>query len=540
MLRNVVAEFLNSQKERELDLPILFLLQEMGFHDVHLVHGNVEFGKDFIAKKGTGDTTVQYVFQSKAGDISQAEMRNDIIGQLLEAITVPLSHPDYDTDIPLQVVLITSGELNGNAALALQAFNEQTVIGRLKQSPVLYWGKSDLLEHFLSHGLESIHGSMGNAASQAAFLAILSQTYEGRLTARSMEEYSRRWHALVGGVMPSMLTVALEASILTSAAIRSNQEYEALIISLCAVREMARRRYEDSDSVIDKAVHQGLAGIQLRIADFAKIVESEWSLEKNLLQSSQDNLSITTYLVECAQIVEILSLGYFFAKASTDDTTSQEIGELLEAFVDSEPGVGHPLSDRYAVSLLLALLVLRDLGKVDKATKLAKSSLRWLGDRYESGSGLANVESTELEETIALLGSSFDFFELAERRGSLLSTVLADFAAFSKDHELFDDIVNDILALDIANEYWQPVDSVGVFDIGAPDVARYSNVEFRENYDPLETSYGTHEPYEPSTFAFEEQFGPEIALVLMIVNRDRYFPKLWDRLGQKVWMASPA
>lgn len=81
MLRNVLGDYLDRVKERELDLPLLLLLPEMGFYDVHFTHGTVEFGKDFIAKKLEKGTEIQYSFQSKVGDISQADWRNHIQGQ---------------------------------------------------------------------------------------------------------------------------------------------------------------------------------------------------------------------------------------------------------------------------------------------------------------------------------------------------------------------------------------------------------------------------------------------------------------------------
>ena len=67
-------------KERELDLPFLLLLPALGFHDVHLTHGAIEFGTDFIAKKREDGREVQYAFQSKAGDIDLRKWRNDVRG----------------------------------------------------------------------------------------------------------------------------------------------------------------------------------------------------------------------------------------------------------------------------------------------------------------------------------------------------------------------------------------------------------------------------------------------------------------------------
>ena len=82
MLSNVLGAYLDRSKERELDLPFVLLLPALGFHDVHLTHGAVEFGTDFIAKKREDGREVQYAFQSKVGDIDLRKWRNDVRGQL--------------------------------------------------------------------------------------------------------------------------------------------------------------------------------------------------------------------------------------------------------------------------------------------------------------------------------------------------------------------------------------------------------------------------------------------------------------------------
>lgn len=137
MLRNVLDDFLGRANERELDLPLLALLPAIGFHDVHLIHGSVEFGKDFIAKRAEDGVGVQYVFQSKAGDINHAEWRR-IEPQIIEAAINTLGHPNFDATLPRQTVLITSGDLSGNARLGLQNLNDG-LMKRICASPVIYW-----------------------------------------------------------------------------------------------------------------------------------------------------------------------------------------------------------------------------------------------------------------------------------------------------------------------------------------------------------------------------------------------------------------
>jgi hypothetical protein len=52
VLDSVIAGFLESLTERELDEPLRAVLRAQGFFDIHFVHGPSEFGRDFIAKAG--------------------------------------------------------------------------------------------------------------------------------------------------------------------------------------------------------------------------------------------------------------------------------------------------------------------------------------------------------------------------------------------------------------------------------------------------------------------------------------------------------
>ena len=54
-----------------------------------------------------------------------------------------------------------------------------------------------------------------------------------------------------------------------------------------------------------------------------------------------------------------------------------------------------------------------------------------------------------------LLGQAFAFIDIHPRRSSFLATALLDLAAFSGT-ALYADMVNDVKAVRIVPEYWQP------------------------------------------------------------------------------------
>jgi hypothetical protein len=73
MLGDAIANYVDSLAEREFDAPFIAMLRAHGFTDVHFLHGAFEFGKDFIAKRIENSQQIQYVFQTKAGNIGLTE-----------------------------------------------------------------------------------------------------------------------------------------------------------------------------------------------------------------------------------------------------------------------------------------------------------------------------------------------------------------------------------------------------------------------------------------------------------------------------------
>jgi hypothetical protein len=200
-------------------------------------------------------------------------------------------------------------------------------------------------------------------------------------------------------------------------------------------------------------------------------------------------------------------------------------------FMLQEPGCTHPISDRYAVSLVVASLALLDGSCHDAVHQILEGTTVWLCDRYEHGLGLATVDSEEIEEVETLLGSIFDFTKMPRRQTSLVGTVVSDLSAFMSNEELYADIANDLEACDISGEYYQARDTQGACLIEGEDVLFYPTVQYVSKiseWDRLD--FASHVREEPSDFEFTRQFGPKAALILAVFLRDRYFPGIWNQL----------
>ncbi len=529
MLRNVLDDFLSRATERQLDLPLLALLSAMGFHDVHLTHGALEFGKDIVARKWDNETEVQYVFQSKAGSIGQSEWRQ-IAPQLLQAAISNVGHPNLDTALPRQTVLVISGEMTGAARLGLDDLNKG-LLTELERRQVVYWDRQNLADHFLQFGLSGIHrATAAGFAEHADFFLTYARALQGTLTDREIESYSRKWADTAIVLHPRLLRAAIEAEVLAQQCLSHGHFYEAVQVHLALLRVICAASYTDSQEELIRVFTEGMLRLHELCSESMDAICSAWEPTKDLVSLEDGSFDMTSYLVHCSRIIEIASLTYFSSNAAN---TRDASASFLEDFVLNESGCCHPLSDHYAVSIVLAVLALCDSGRTSVARDLVNRTTVWLCDRYELGMGLAGIEADELEETRTLLGYAFDFINIPDRRTSFLATALADLSAFMADHDLYNAVVNDIKACRIHPEYWQAKDTVGSCIVEGEDVIAYPTISYLDEVTDMNAHVaGNHLEDEISSFRFAELLGPASIVVLIALLRDRYFPKTWSRVAR--------
>lgn len=234
------------------------------------------------------------------------------------------------------------------------------------------------------------------------------------------------------------------------------------------------------------------------------------------------------YLVWCARVLETVSLYFFLVKEPAE---RDEIIAFLPEFMEKEEGCGHIPGDRYAVSLVWGVLALLQVGKTNDARALVKRSVVWLCDRVEKGFGIARYEADEHEETYTLLGYPFDFIKVEKNRSSFLATIATDLAAFMDEKDFYADIVNDFEACEIVYNYWQVPDAAAIFTIDTEECLAYPNIPHQylmENFEDF--NYAEHIKYESSSFQITQKAGMSSLVLLSVLLKDRYFPKMWKQI----------
>jgi len=533
VLRNVLVDYLRRVKEREFDFPFLTLLPAMGFSDVHFVHGHAEFGKDFIAKKVNGGARIQYSFQSKAGDISQADWRTDVMGQMLESVLTGLSHPNFDRSLPHQAVLVTTGRLKGNVALGLQDLNHK-IEQQLHERRIDLWDQETLAGYLEEHGLGGVHrATVSGFRELGDFYMLYGKSLQGTISEREIERHSHQWFDESLDNDKRLLGVATEAEIIACQCIEHGLLYEALHAYLSALRFVLYAMHKATDpaetartgALCERAFEKLLLSCRAYVAQARQI----WlEAEKDLVPVIEGPGTMITYLVHCARVLEASGYLYFLEEGIE---TKRELASFIRDFVSSEPGCAHIPSERYAISLVLPTIALCTSSNLNIACDLLQRVVIWLCDRYEEGWGLASLEADPYDEIITLFGHPFDFIPERPHGGSLLASVVSDLAAFLGDKQLYSDVVNDIKATGIHPQYWQALDTDGLFSVEGADVITYPNIEYADTIAEFDSyDFAQHVVHEPQSFQVARVAGPLAVMGLMLLLRDRDFPTQWPSL----------
>jgi hypothetical protein len=535
MLRNVLVDYLDTVKEREFDLPFLALLPALGFYDVHYTHGQVEFGKDFIAKKVENGVETQYSFQSKAGDVSQSDWRDGIMGQMLESVLTGLSHPDFDRNLPHQAILVTTGRLKGNVALGLQDLNAK-IEQQYQLRSIRLWDRERLADNLESYGLGGMHRATASGFSSLGdFYMLYGKSLQDDLSEREIEQHSRYWVNESLDKDKRLLGAATESGIIASQCIEHGLLYEAVHAYLAVLRvilnDMYRAKASAETAQMIALYERALEKVRPICSAYHSEAKQRWQeADRDLVRTIEGPGAMFTYLVHCARILEVSGYLYFL---EDDAKNRNKLASFIEAFVLREPGCAHIPSDRYAVSLVLPVIVLCVTSRRDSAREILRRAAIWLCDRYEEGWGLAPLEADPYDEVVTLLGHPFELIPERKRSGSFLASVVSDLSAFLGDRQFYSDVVNDIKASRIHPQYWQVPDTGGLFSIEAPDVITYPHVEYTDSITDFQSyDFAEHIVHESRAFRVDELLGPLGLMALMLLLRDRYFPAVWSRLAK--------
>jgi hypothetical protein len=344
LLDDVVGSFLDSVGEREFDAPLMALLRSHGFTDI-FVHGQYEFGKDVIAKSEDG-APVQYVLQSKAGDLGLSQWTG-IRGQIDLLRTNELSHPSFDRTLPRRAVLVITGRLIGGAPLEIQDYRRQSA--ERGETPLEVWDRERLIELMTRSPEAGLAG-----AAEAPLLELIAHIDSHRVSELELESYARRW---VESEKPVSWRALLEAAVIANRLVRSDRLDLTCFTALALLRGVWA-----SVHGVEPPPGAALEQADLARAMFTAHARDLWNrcgeeeLDPKRLIGGDDEGVFLTYPVRCLRLAETIAM-YALTLGREE---RRDVVAWLARFLVTQPGAAHPISDRWAVSLLPGALLVHE------------------------------------------------------------------------------------------------------------------------------------------------------------------------------------
>lgn len=516
MLRDVVGTFLESLTEREFDGPLLALLADQGFTDIHFIHGSYEFGKDIIAKRISSSSGVmsQYAIQSKAGDINQSSWR-EIRPQLEEAEYNTRAHPNFDETLPRVAVLVTTGRLKGAAAIDAQEFRASVESRGLADFEV--WDKTTVA-NWLS--LDPSLGVVGTA-HETDLIQVVAQIRAGNASEVILERYTRSW-LWNPGTPPNPLLrprAAIEAAILGNL-LRTHKRLDlaafAALHLLRAVWADELQRGALNVSATSKRSRVGMSAVRLFVGYAEELLEQvEPFLEdpRHLCRAMLDEVAIVTYPAFCCRAVELFALLALVSGEEASATGLRARASVVK-LAEEHPGSQHPVSDQAAVSILAPTIVLAQSDHKASVTYLTRVA-QWLLDRHDpdlAGLGLASIDESDDVVAERLLGGALEATKIDRRSSSYLGKLVMDLASMLRAEELYEAVRHNLDALRIVPCTTAATEERAGWRRGGDDVWPQPSIE----YPPWSSR-------EHSKTSFGESLLPAIDSVLLAsVTRSRH------------------
>lgn len=514
MLKNVLEDYLTSISEIQFFIPFKLLLEVKGFYDIHQTHGNVEFGKDFIAKKNENGKIDQYVFQLKVGDIDLNKFRSEIQPQLFEACTNTLSHPSYDKDLKLKVIFSTTGNLNQYASIAFQEFNKNVVVEKLKLFPIAVWEKDIIKRELNDIGLErfySVQPSITRFGEFIRYYSIIKN--QENLNSFDISGYTDYWSTLDWSMSFNRLQIFLEAVIFSKILMDDNKHYESLLFISSLVRTLVKnesyKKYSDEiEYYIDELLVQFL-----RYASNKYKNESVFTLDK------EGVFQMFYHPESCLKTAELMSL---YILTSKNNSTNH--GTFLINLIKNTKGIFRPLSENFTISIVLISLALIKLNETELLKNYINNVVVWLCNRYKNN-GISAIGSTHQEEYEQIISEHLTGINFTKKNSCFLCSAVLDICYILGDTEFYENIANDLKATEIIIEFFHVVDFHSLTTHNSKTILTSSDFDyslaFKDNYSKIIT-------YERTKNKID--YRDKSLFFIMFLLRDRYFPTFISEL----------
>lgn len=513
MLNDVIANFLATLSEVEFFDAFAAMLRANGFYDVHLTHGTAEHGKDFIAKRVEDGVVVQYGIQTKVGDIGVSSFR-DCRNQIESIRTTDLSHPAFDAQLTRRGILATTGRLTGQAPTEAQDYKRKYDSEEFSFDT---WQISNLLDMVVGAPETGLAGE-----PDAALLGAVAAVHEGTFDEDSLDRLSTGWANPIGEVR-GLWRMALSAMVLANRLARFGRRDLAALVGAHLVRA-AWARGGNADPPPAAVLGVADAGRGLLSYHAAALFDEAQTMVEHpggMIDTQSGLSAYVTYPVRCLRLLELVGL---MGLAESDPSHRRAVASFCADFILRQPGASHPISDRWAVCIPPAALLVHELDP-DLVGRWLQEIAVWVADHYErDGLGFAGPSAKPAEEVARLLGSSLEHLQLERRPDCLTASVILDLSATFEMGEVYDSIVNEMMAARVYPTVVECDEGTGLYQDASEGVYIEPWIQYDGHYGDSE-GWQCSGPHRRASPFFLQSIGRYWDLLAICsVMRDRCFP----------------
>ncbi|MGE0494220.1 MAG: hypothetical protein AB7S38_33725 [Vulcanimicrobiota bacterium] len=455
MLESAVSEFLDQLgTEREFDVPFLAMLRSQGFYDIQFTHGRYEFGKDFIAKREDEGETVQYLFQSKLGDVGTTVWRQELQPQCEEMLTVTIGHPNIDVNLSKQAVAVFTGRFKGQAAVTAQGYRDS--LARRNLPDLSFWSRENLLEYLTAETC------LGGYSDWATLGNLLSRCSSGETGLSELEVFSREW---LGDGSNNIWLSTLEYSLMRDHLIRRQLYLHAIRLFYGLVRAVVAQQEHGLDSGDTELM---FALLKQELSHLARPVVQWWTgVSPEMRKYAVCDLSCLEVVTAGSRLLymaEVLALSTLCNGLWTADERAV-IGEFLN-YLLGLPTVSRPISDDFAPTVLVVALASHELG-ITGIEPWLEAVVDWIRTAYDDdGLGLSAVRASATDLMWRSIGASVEYHGIEKSSHSVLAAAILDSCSLLGFRSLYDAAVREFDAADVVPLRMVPVRSPEELQVG--------------------------------------------------------------------------
>jgi hypothetical protein len=370
------------------------------------------------------------------------------------------------------------------------------------------------------------------SGSSLELLQILGSQHD-QLNFAVLEKYSRSW-IRTSWITPN-LRDSLEAAVIAGHCRRSNRLDLACYIALMLMRSTLATIH--SQRPVPETAEVAIATSKVQFRHYARELwdecEGKFLEPDEILRVDGSPFPFVSYPVRCMRILELLGmLGLLEQEIDQNNQVPRKIAEYMERFIEANVGTTHLPSDRWAVSIVAASLLLAACGKIAVVQSFLTANTKWIADCYDEGSfGLAHTHATPAEETAYFLGSPFDYIELRERKESFAASTILDLTSVLELKDLYDTARNEFLAVDIVLPVIETDDDQSQYCLHTGSHRFEPNMPYEEYWKPVMGWKNAPHHGRGVDIYYTEVVGTSWdQLAISCVLRDRFFVKSWRRL----------